>query len=57
LGGLYKNLFFSHLLNLDIDNYWYGEIGVKIFTGKESDTFFGQFKDNSNVYAGVRVGF
>ena len=36
---------------------WEGEIGGNIFIGKEEHTFFGQFEENSNIYASVRFNF
>ena len=33
------------------------EIGGNIFFGDYSNTFFGQFRDNTNVYAGMRYSF
>jgi hypothetical protein len=33
------------------------ELGGNFFYGKESYTFFGQFKDSSNIFAGVRTEF
>lgn len=33
------------------------EGGANIFIGKENHTFFGQFENNSNVYAAVRYSF
>lgn len=33
------------------------ELGANIFSGKEPHTFFGQYKDNTNVYAAARYSF
>jgi hypothetical protein len=33
------------------------ELGGNFFYGEEDHTFFGQFKDATNIYAGVRTGF
>jgi hypothetical protein len=33
------------------------ELGGNLFLGDEDYTFFGQFEDNSNVYAGIRYSF
>ena len=33
------------------------EAGANIFLGEESHTFFGQFKDNTNIYTAVRYSF
>ena len=32
-------------------------IGGNIFLGKDDNTFFGQFEDNTNVYAGLKYSF
>ncbi|MCA1796215.1 MAG: hypothetical protein LC645_01510 [Geobacteraceae bacterium] len=31
--------------------------GANIFSGRDAHTFFGQFEDNTNVYAGVRYSY
>jgi hypothetical protein len=36
---------------------WSVEGGGNIFNGAENHTFFGQFQDNTNVYAGIRYSF
>ena len=33
------------------------ETGANIFSGEESHTFFGQFENNTNIYAAVRYSF
>jgi len=40
-----------------IDDHWSVELGGNVFVGNDPHTFFGQFEDNTNVYAGVRYGF
>ena len=40
-----------------ITDYWSAETGANIFLGKNDYSFFGQFKNNTNVYAGVRWSF
>jgi len=40
-----------------IDDHWSAELGGNIFFGEEDNTFFAQFKKNSNVYGGVRYSF
>jgi len=40
-----------------ITDQWTAEAGSNIFTGEEDHTFFGQFQDNTNAYAGVRWSF
>lgn len=36
---------------------WMLTAGGNIFLGREAQTFFGQFEDNSNLYAGARYSF
>jgi len=36
---------------------WTVEAGANVFLGESDTTFFGQFEDNSNVYASVRWSF
>ncbi len=36
---------------------WLLTAGANIFDGENDYTFFGQFKDNSNLYAGTRYSF
>ncbi|MEE9294924.1 MAG: hypothetical protein V3W34_08195 [Phycisphaerae bacterium] len=40
-----------------INDNWSVEVGANLFNGKDDHSFFGQFKQNSNVYAGIRYGF
>ena len=40
-----------------ITDHWSAEVGANIFFGEENHTFFGQFKDNTNVYLGIRWSF
>lgn len=40
-----------------IDDHWSIEAGGNLFTGEDEHTFFGQFKENTNVYSGIRYGF
>jgi hypothetical protein len=44
-------------IHYKISDYWSAEIGGNIFFGEEDYTFFGQFKDNTNAYAAVRLNF
>jgi hypothetical protein len=41
----------------DLTDNWRVEVGGNIFLGQEKHTFFGQFEDNTNAYAGVRYSF
>ena len=43
--------------NYKIDDHWTVELGANIFTGADDHTFFGQFEDNTSVYAALRYGF
>jgi hypothetical protein len=40
-----------------IDDHWSAEVGGNVFVGKDEHTFFGQFRDNSNVYFALRYAF
>ena len=40
-----------------IDDHWTVEAGGNVMLGSEHHTFFGQFRDNSNLYAALRYGF
>ncbi len=40
-----------------VTDVWAVEVGGNIFLGKEDYTFFGQFQDNTNAYAGVRRNY
>jgi hypothetical protein len=40
-----------------VSDRWAVDAGGNIFMGKDEHTFFAQFKDNSNAYAGVRYSF
>ena len=41
----------------DVTDNWRVEVGGNLFYGEEEHTFFGQFQDNTNAYAGVRYSF
>jgi len=43
--------------NYKIDDHWSAEVGGNVFIGRTRHTFFGQFRDNSNVYAALRYSF
>lgn len=45
------------IANYKINDHWSAEIGGNVFIGKDDYTFFGQFKNNTNVYGGVRYSF
>jgi len=40
-----------------IDDHWKVEIGGNLFLGAERHTFFGQFANNTNIYAALRYAF
>ncbi len=40
-----------------ITDAWRAEVGANIFFGENDYTFYNQFEDNSNVYAGLRWSF
>jgi len=44
-------------INYKINDQWAAEVGGNIFFGSDDHTFFGQFKDNTNVYAALRFSF
>ena len=39
------------------DDYWRFDLGANLFNGREDDTFYGQFQDNSSLYAAVRCSY
>lgn len=40
-----------------LTDQWLIDGGFNLFWGKDEYTFWGQFRDNSNIYAGLRYGF
>ncbi len=44
-------------IHYKITDHWSAEAGANIFFGEKDHTFFGQFKDNTNVYLSLRWGF
>jgi hypothetical protein len=40
-----------------ITDAWQVSTGANFFWGKEEHTFFGQFDNNNNLYAGLRYSF
>lgn len=40
-----------------VTDAWLVTAGANVFLGKDDRTFFGQFENNSNVYAGARYSF
>ncbi|MCB9996761.1 MAG: hypothetical protein H6869_10030 [Rhodospirillales bacterium] len=44
-------------IDYKINDNWSVQAGGNIFYGDRRNTFWGQFEDNSNIYAGVRFSF
>ncbi len=44
-------------IHYKIDDHWSAELGGNIFLGDNDHTFFAQFKENTNVYAGLRISY
>ena len=44
-------------VNYKVTDRWAVETGANLFYGSEDHTFFGQFKDNNNIYASLRYSF
>ena len=40
-----------------VTDQWAVEAGGNIFLGADDHTFFGQFEDNTNIFAGLRRSF
>jgi len=40
-----------------VDDHWSVEAGANLFFGARDHTFFGQFEENSNLYAALRFSF
>jgi len=51
-----KDAYLRPLAAYDATDRWKVEVGANLFMG-DRDTFFGQFEENSNVYAAARYGF
>lgn len=43
--------------NYKLNDNWSIEAGGNLFRGKNDHTFWGQFEDNTNIYAGTRLSF
>lgn len=52
-----KDSYLRPLIHYKIDDHWSMEAGGNIFWGDKDYTFFGQFENNNNLYAGLRYGF
>ncbi len=44
-------------IHYKVTDQWAVDLGANVFTGSENHTFFGQFDDNSNIYARLRWSF
>jgi len=49
--------YFRPRAHYKVNDQWAIEAGANIFVRKEDFTFFGQFKDNTNAYVGMRLSF
>jgi hypothetical protein len=45
------------LIEYDVTDDWTVTLGGNVFIGARDTTFFGQFENNTNVYASVRWSF
>lgn len=52
-----KDCYIRPKVQYKLTDQWLLESGGNIFLGSDNHTFFGQFEDNTNVYAGVRWSF
>jgi hypothetical protein len=52
-----KDAYLRPKIHYKINDCWSAEIGGNIFLGEDDHTFFGQFEENSNLYAGIRYNF
>lgn len=52
-----QDVYFRPKVHYKISDRWSAELGGNFFTGEKIHTFFGQFKDNNNVYAAFRLSF
>lgn len=52
-----QDVYFRPKIHYKITDHWSTELGGNFFTGEKIHTFFGQFKNNNNVYAAFRYSF
>lgn len=52
-----KDCYIRPKVQYKLSDQWRVEAGGNIFFGSDNHTFFGQFEDNTNIYAGVRWSF
>ena len=52
-----QDLYMRPNVHYRITDHWSAEAGANIFLGEKEHTFFGQFKNNTNLYSGLRWSF
>ncbi|MFO7655712.1 MAG: hypothetical protein R6W78_01485 [Bacteroidales bacterium] len=52
-----KDAYLRPNITYKISDIWTVEAGGNIFLGDSTTSFFGQFQDNTNIYAGARLSF
>jgi hypothetical protein len=52
-----EDMYLRPRIDYKMTDAWLLTAGGNLFDGKKPHTFFGQFEDNSNVYAGARYSF
>jgi len=52
-----EDAYFRPKVHYKVSDRWAVEAGCNIFTGKDNHTFFAQFEENTNAYAGTRYSF
>ena len=52
-----KDVYMRPNTNYKVSDNMAVELGGNIFFGDYPNTFFGQFRDNTNIYAGLRYSF
>lgn len=52
-----EDFYLRPTLKYKLSDAWLLTAGANVFAGEDDHTFFGQFEDNSNLYAGIRYSF
>ena len=52
-----KDAYIRPKIHYKVSDRWSVDTGGNIFSGKDDHTFFAQFEDNTNAYAGARYSF
>lgn len=52
-----EDAFLRPRASYEISDAWEATVGANVFLGEENHTFFGQFEDNTNIYAAIRYSF